>query len=79
MSICRLTSRSVELRRGEHCRTVLGKPPPQPPSVCGVVGTLCRGRTERQMAMSRATRARAVYEDVHQVRWGKFVTPLVSG
>ncbi|MCE5167546.1 hypothetical protein HAX54_009168, partial [Datura stramonium] len=43
-----LASRSVELRRGEHCRTVLGKPSPRPPRVCGVVGTLCRGHTERQ-------------------------------
>ncbi|MCE5167432.1 hypothetical protein HAX54_001867, partial [Datura stramonium] len=47
----------VELRRGEHCRTVLGKPSPRPPSVCGVLGTLCRGHTERQVAVSRATRA----------------------
>ncbi|MCE5167481.1 hypothetical protein HAX54_005358, partial [Datura stramonium] len=28
-----LTSRSVELARGEHCRTILGKPSPRPPSV----------------------------------------------
>ncbi|MCD7451954.1 hypothetical protein HAX54_014218 [Datura stramonium] len=41
-------------------------------------GTLCRGHTERQVAVSRAARAVAVYEDVHQVGWG-FVTPGFGG
>ncbi|MCD9644855.1 hypothetical protein HAX54_033368 [Datura stramonium] len=51
-----LTSRSVELRRGEHCRTVHGKTFTDL-RVCVVfVGTICarEGTPERRVAVGRA-------------------------
>ncbi|MCE5167665.1 hypothetical protein HAX54_015693, partial [Datura stramonium] len=46
---------------------------------CGVVGTLCRGHTERQVAASRATRASGHVRGRTPSWVGEDVTPLANG